>query len=329
MSKETRRRLAMTSVAAWILAGMCGMSLAQADFPSRNIRIIAPHTPGSSSDTLARAIADQMSANLKTVSVTVENREGAAGVVAASYVKAAPPDGYTILIVVPALVFAPLMQPRPVYDFAKSFTPLVKVAENPYILFSSAASPFKTFPEAVAYAKKNPNKLSYVGAGRGGQPHLGTEVLKKLYGFEAQEVQYKKVSDAVVDMVAGRMDLFLVNVPPVRAQLANGTIRAIAVASDKRLKILPDVPTFAELGKPFEYSAWFAFVAPMGTPQIVVDRLAMEITKAAGSPAVRDKVENVLTGVVSIEGPQALSKLIKSDQEVYGKLITDLRLVEQ
>lgn len=267
-------------------------SLAQAQtYPSRTIRIVAPSTPGDAPDVIARLLAERLSAAMG-VSVVVENRPGAGGVVGSEIVASAAPDGYTLIIGnagshgINAAVYTHLS-----YDIQRDFAPVSQVAVSPNVLVVNPAVPAKNVSEFIAYAKSKPGALSYASGGNGSSAHMSMELFKSMAGLDIVHVPYKGSSPALTDVISGQVVGMFVNLPPAVPLIKAGKVRALAVTTRARTPLLPDVPTVAESGVPgFETVAWFGILAPAATPKPIVDRLSQEIARIVQTPDMRERL---------------------------------------
>ena len=300
---------------------------AQADYPSKPIRFIVAFGSGTASDTVGRAIAEELT-KLIRVGVVIENREGAGGNLGHAAAAKATPDGYTLLMGTALLALTVHSTNPPLYDPLKDFVPILRVAEIPAMVVAASTAPFKTWPELVAYSKSRRGAINFATSGKGGSSHLLAELLKREFNFEAQDVAYKNAGQAIIDTASGTIDYFVANLPPARGLLQSGQLRALAVGSKRRLPAFPDVPTFAELtGKPdFEISLWYGLFAPAGTPPAIVSRLARDIAKAADTPAVRTKLDGA-GGFLSIGSGSELAVQLRADNLRYRTLLKELGLL--
>ena len=321
-----RRRLLGTCILGVTLPAVRATH-AQADYPSRPLRFIVAFSAGTASDTVGRAIADEL-AKLIGVAVVIENREGAGGNLGHAAAAKAAPDGYTLLMGTALLALTVHSTAPPLYDPIKDFIPILRVGQIPAVVVASGNAPFKTWPELVAYAKAKGGAVNYATSGKGGSSHLLAEMLKREFGFGALDVPYKNAGQAITDTATGTIDFFVANLPPARGLLQSGQLRALAVGSKRRLAGFPAVPTFAELtGKPdFEISLWYGLFAPAGTPAAIVARLARDIAKAADTPAVRSRLE-AAGGGLSIGSGTELAEQLRVDNTRYRNLLKELGLL--
>jgi tripartite-type tricarboxylate transporter receptor subunit TctC len=294
-----RRQLLTTALAASGLS--VAPSFAQAAWPSKPIRFVVPFAPGGTSEIVARSVAAELTKQLG-VSVFVENKAGAAGVIAMQEVSKAAPDGYTIILShVGTLAVNPYMLPNQPYDVDKDFTPVTLLAKVPNVFVIHPDVPAKNLPEFVAYVKKNPGKLSYGSAGNASAGHLAMEYLKLQTGMFITHIPYRGTGPQLTDLLAGRTEASSAGLPALAAQIKSGKLRAIAVGTPQRIKSLPDVSTVAESGKAlglgdkvsqFETSQWYGVHAPAGTPAAIVKKLQEECLKALKSSAVTERFAN-------------------------------------
>jgi tripartite-type tricarboxylate transporter receptor subunit TctC len=310
-------RLAAALVAAF--AALSASAVAQ-NYPTQPIRIIVPTPPGGVADLLARAVAQGISANTgKTV--IAEQRTGAGGVIAADFVSKAAPDGYTIYMGFhPTQSILVHLQKLP-YDPAKDFEPIILVGSSPNMLVVNPSLPVKTPKELVEYARKNPGKISFGSPGNGSSGHMVGEQFKILHKLDLVHVPYKGAGPAVIDLVAGHIQMMFDIVPLAREQLLAGKVRALGVMSPKRLPVVPDVPTMAEQGMPeLEGGPWFGLLAPAKTPRPIVDWLNAETRKAMSSPDVRAKL-TALGVNLPLGSPDDFRKHIASETQRWGDII--------
>ena len=285
---QLNRRLACLLLAA----GIAPMAMAQ-DYPNKPIRLIANFGAGSSIDLIARIVAKPLSEQLG-VPVVVENRAGAGGDLATDFVSKAPKDGYTIGFASPGpLVFNPMMRKSMPYA-PSDIAPVLLLATGPNVLLVNPEVPGKTLQELIAYIRANPGKVSYASAGTGTSGHLAGELFRYITKTDILHIPYKGNAEAVTDVLAGRVQLLFSGVPPIRAHVESGKLRAIAVADARRAKQLPGVPTVAEAGMSGgESGAWYGILAPAGTPAPILDRLAAEFAKAIQRPDVREQFDRL------------------------------------
>lgn len=290
-------------------------------FPSRPVTLIVPVTPGGSTDLMARQIAEPLSKALGQT-VVVENKPGASGNIAASYVAKAKPDGYTLLAAYSGFHAAnPFLYKNLDWDPVKSFLPVALIINSAQAIAVTDKLPVKTFKELVAYAKANPGKLNYGTAGPGSLHHISGSLLEQLAETKMIAVAYKGTGPAVTDLAAGNVDIVITTPPGVIPLSQTGKIRILAVTGNQRVSSLPNVPSAAEEGFPnFSVDAWFGFVAPMGTPPDVIKRLADEMAKAVTLDTFKRGVEGA-GGSVQFQGTAAFDATIKRDIQMFQRVI--------
>ena len=269
-------------------AGMAGG--AHAAYPERTIRLVVPFGAGGITDIVARQVGKGMGDALGQ-GIVVENRPGAGGVIAAQVAATAPADGYTIFMgTVGTQVVNPLIYSKLSYD-ADKFAPVGMVSGSPYLLAVRAGLPAASFSEFVAYAKANPARLNFGSAGNASSPHLGLELLKLTAGVDIVHVPFKSGSEAVNAAIGDQVDVVMDASPVIMPHVASGKLRALAVASDKRLPSAPAVPASTEAGDgALQISSWNAFFAPPGTPPDVLAALSAALQKTLASPDLKARL---------------------------------------
>ena len=308
--------------AAALVAGFVALSapaVAQT-FPTQPIRIIVPTPPGGVADLLARAVAQGISANTgKTV--IAEQRTGAGGVIAADFVSKAAPDGYTIYMGFhPTQSILVHLQKLP-YDPAKDFEPIILVGSSPNMLVVNPSLPVKTPKELVDYARKNPGKISFGSPGNGSSGHMVGEQFKIMHKLDLVHVPYKGAGPAVLDLVAGHVQMMFDIVPVAREHILGGKLRALGVMAQQRMPVVKDVPTMAEQGMPeLEGGPWFGLLAPAKTPRPIIDWLNAEARKAMATPELRKKLE-ALGLILPLGTPEEFGKHIASETTRWGDVI--------
>jgi tripartite-type tricarboxylate transporter receptor subunit TctC len=291
--------LALTALALAVARPAPGF----AEYPERPIHLVLPFPAGGAVDIVARVMAAQMAEDLGKP-ILIENKAGAGGIVATDAVAKSAPDGYTILLTTPNHTINAALQPKLPYDTEKDLVPISVIATVPEVLVSNPNAPFKTFQEFVAYAKQNPGKLNYASAGVGTLPHLTMELLLQRVGAKVAHVPYRGAAPAMTDLLANVVQLKLDTYATSHPQVAAGRLRMLGIASSHRSKLIPDVPTIAEMGLPgYEGNLWIGMMAPAGTPQAVIDKLAAAGIKAARAPKVVERLQR--DGVEPVGGTPA------------------------
>ncbi|MGG5888410.1 Bug family tripartite tricarboxylate transporter substrate binding protein [Falsiroseomonas sp. HC035] len=294
-------------------------ALAQA-WPSRPVRLIVPFPPGGLVDVLARSISQRLTERLGQP-VVVENRAGAGGNIGADAAAKSAPDGYTLLAssLGPVAVNQFIYRSMP-FDTQTAFAPIVLLASTPKVLCVGATKPWQTVQQVVEAAKARPGVLTGGSAGPGTSLHLALELFKRTTGTEIQHVPYRGASMAITDLIAGQIDLVIDNLPNILGQITGGQVRALAAATPQRLPQLPDVPTMGEAGIDFVFGTAFGMVAPAGTPDPIIQRLAEEITLALRDPAIGGRLAQQ-GAVLGGGSPEEFSRLIAREKAVLEPVI--------
>jgi tripartite-type tricarboxylate transporter receptor subunit TctC len=271
-----------------VVCAQPGMTRAQGNYPNRPIQLVVTVPPGGAADFVGRLIAAKL-ADALGQSVVITNRGGAGGTTAAAAVAKSDPDGYTLLLnTIATHGIGPHIYANLPYDPVKDFSPVILIAKLPLIMAVNADVPAQSVKDLIAQAKARPGELSFCSAGTGGAPHLAGELFKSLTGTEFLHVPYRGSGPAVVDLVAGRITMMFDAMPSLLPFITAGKLRALAAASPQRHRLLPDVPSFAELGYPgMDIALWYGVAAPGGTPAPIVQRLNAELIKILSTPDIR------------------------------------------
>jgi tripartite-type tricarboxylate transporter receptor subunit TctC len=285
----TRRTL----LAGLAVAAFTPLSASAQEWPTKQpIRIVVPFAAGGTSDILARTLGEKLQAALKQT-VVIENKAGAGGVIGADAVAKSAPDGYTFLLgTIASHAINPALQPKMPYDAGKDFAPVILLGSISNVLLVGASQPYKTVGDIVAAAKKEP--LPFASAGQGSSQHMSGEMFKLLAGAPLTHVPYKGSAPAVQDVIGGQIPMSFETATVALPHVQSGKVRALAVTSAKRSKVLPDVPTLQEAGiAGFDVASWQAIYAPAGTPAAVVQRLNAEIEKILATAEVKTKMDGL------------------------------------
>jgi tripartite-type tricarboxylate transporter receptor subunit TctC len=307
---------------ALALAMAASTVLAQsAAYPSRPIRLVVPYAPGGVSDITGRIIAQKMTEVLGQ-SVVVENRAGAGGMLGTGAVAKAEPDGYTVVLSsLSAYAIGPRLVKTPPYDPVKDFTPIGSVALAPTILTVNTGLPFHTVQDVIAYAKANPGKLTYGSSGIGSVAHISAEVLRASTGVDLVHVPYKSAAQSYPDMIAGSLSMVFDALPSAIQHIRAGKVRPIAMMSDRRASLLPEVPTFAEAGYPqATLRLWVGVHGPANLPVPIVQKLNDTLVKVAAAPDVRERLTAVGADAYATT-PQEFAELVRGDVEKLGAMM--------
>jgi tripartite-type tricarboxylate transporter receptor subunit TctC len=303
------------ALAAAVLAVLDPVRIGAQVLGTRPITIVVPFAPGASTDALMRLVTTAITEKTGQAFV-IENKTGAGGIVGATAVKSAPPDGYTLLQANAgshAIIGA--LQASLSYDPVKDFAPITLMWSFPHMLVVPAESPARSVTELVAYARTKPDGLSFASPGSGSGGHILGEMLKTQTGAPFVHVPFRGAAPAMVDLVAGRVDMLFASYASVAPFVEAGKLRPLGLAGPVRLKVRPDVPTMAEAGFPgVDLDFWFGLVAPAGTPEEVIKKLNTAFVAALSDPAIVKQFEDQGVAVVT-NSPSEFAKVISSDGE--------------
>lgn len=318
------RRGLLASWGALALLGLGAAAHAQ-EWPQHPVRIIGPYAAGGNADVLARLTAQRLSDAFGQQFI-VENRVGGNGVIAAEAVARSPADGYTLMwAVLPPVAIQPAMSKVP-YDPLKDFAPISVVGTNPFVLVVNREVPANSVAEFIAWVRAQPSKPSYAEGAVGSVTHLAMALFLKRAGIEMTNVSYRGNAPALTDVVAGHLPTMFSNLSDALPHLTSGAIRALAVSSEKRAPQLPQVPTVAESGFP-GYSAvtWNGLMAPAGTPQPIIDKMAAEIARAVKDPRFVERLASLGADPLG-NTPQQFAALISADLKLWGEAVAAVGL---
>ena len=310
--------LRMLAAALAVLASGCGAS-AQTPYPSRPVHIFVPYAAGGAVDILARTLGDAVSRQWGQA-VVIENRPGAAGVVASQALVTSAPDGYTLIVVASGHPTNAFLYPKLPYDTFKDFTPISLLASSPNILLVRKDSPFKTVADVIAAAKAKPGSLSFGHAGTGSSTNLAGELFKKLANIDLTPISYKGGLPAINDLLGGQIPLSFNNGPESVGQLAAGTVRALGVTTAKRASFLPDVPSIGETVPGYDTEVWWGLLGPAGMPKDVVAKLSHDFVAALNSASVKERLAGLGAAPIG-SSPEAFDAKIHADYDKWGPII--------
>jgi tripartite-type tricarboxylate transporter receptor subunit TctC len=295
------------------------VALAQ-DFPNKPIKIVVPLPPGGSNDVLARLIGQKMSESFGQP-VIVENRPGAAGNIATEFMTKSAPDGYTIGIAPNQTVAVnPVLYPKLPYDVVKDLEGISMLGRVPMVLVVSPKMTAKTVSELIAQAKASPDKLTYASAGSGSPQHMAAEVFKSMTGTRLIQIPYKGSAPALIDVLAGTVDVMFCPINSALPHIRSGKLRALGTTGTSRLALLNGVPTIAETVPSFESDIWIGMVTPSKTPPAVVTKLNSELRRILALPDVKEKLAD--QGIDAESSSAAdFTKLIATDQKRWAAVI--------
>ena len=309
------RRLPVVILAA--IGAQCAFAQ---NYPTRPVRLVVASSPGGASDILARMLAQKLTEEFKE-QVVVDNRGGASGILGTDIVAKATPDGYTLLIIQPSLTINPNVFKKLPYDVVRDFAPISLVVDAAQMLSVNPSLSAKTAKDLIALAKAKPGQLTFGSPGFGTSPHLTAELFKQRGGIDMQQVTFKGSGPAYVSLVSGEISAMFATVLSMMPHVKSGRIRPLGVTTAKRVQTVPDVPTIAESGLPgFDTSQWFGFLAPAGTPAPIIDRLYRALTRAAGDPEIKSRLEAQGVDVVN-KPPKEFAGVIRHEIAQWAKVV--------
>lgn len=317
-----RRVLAGTLAA--IALSAAGAVHAQA-WPSKPIRVIVPYPPGGFTDITARLVTQKLQERLGQP-VVIDNKPGANSIIGVEALAKSAPDGYTFAVVIAAYSANITLYPKLPYDPKKDLAAVSLIGISPLVAAVNNDTPFKNAADLISFARKNPGKISYGSSGNGSAVHLSTELLKSLTGTHMVHIPYRGAAAALTDLMGGHIQLFMDAAVGLINPGKAGKVRLIGVASEKRLPVLPDVPTFIEQGiTGFTGNTWAGVLAPAGTPPAVIKRVADEVAAIVKLPDVRQKLDEMGTIPVG-SSPAEFEAFITSETAKWGKVIRDAKI---
>lgn len=316
LARSLRSMLVLAVVA--LLPGVAG---AQA-YPTKLIRIVVPFTPGGSGTAVARIVQDILTPVLGQ-NIIIENRPGAGGVVGTDYVRKAPPDGYTLLLMTSAFAISPSLYKKPTYDPVKDFEAVSGVTSYPLLLVCHPSLPVRSVKGLIALAKAQPGNLNYGSGGTGTSNHIAAEMFAHMAGVRLTHIPYKGAGLALTELIGGQTELMFGAAPSTLEFVTSRRLRALGVSGARRSRFLPDVPTIAEAGVPgFQVDSWSSLFAPAGTPAAIVKRLNAELGKGLKRPDTLEALSRL--GLDAAGGtPEELAAQIRSEVAKWAKVIND------
>lgn len=312
-----------SSFCGWLLVLCCALGVvlpADAQYPTRPVRLILAFPPGGGTDTLGRILGPRMSQGLGQ-QVVVENRPGGGANIGAEIAAKSPPDGYTMFMATTAHTVSATLYTKLGYNLVKDFAPVALLAATPNIVVVHPSVPVKSVKELVAFARARPGQLDFGSSGSGSQPHLAGELFSSMAGIKLNHIPYKGGGPAVVALVAGEVAVGFATMPSVVHHVQSGRLRGLAITSLQRSPLLPDLPTVDETGLPgYEASPWYGFLVPTGTPREAITRLNAESLKAMTYPDVKERM--AATGLTPLGStPEEFGALVRSEVEKWGKVV--------
>jgi tripartite-type tricarboxylate transporter receptor subunit TctC len=321
MTKTFTRRMALATLSSLALMGV-GTAQAQTTYPSQPIKFIVPYPAGGATDALARMVAQKMQDNWQQ-SVVVENKPGAGGTIGANLVAKGPADGHTVLFTIVALLQQISLMKLP-YDPIKDFAPISRVAISPSVFAASTSLPVNNLADLVKLVKANPGKYSFGTYGPGTSAHLQGELLNMQTGTDLLHVPYQGAAPLVTAMLGGQLSTAFLDAGSSRQHFPK--FKLLGVTGSERLSWLPNVPTLKEQGlNSYEPMGWFGLFLPVATPKPVVDKFSFEIQRILKLPDVLEKIE-AMGLIPGGDTQENFAKVIKSDAEIYARIIRDAKI---
>jgi tripartite-type tricarboxylate transporter receptor subunit TctC len=316
-------------VLATVVLGSSARTAAAQPFPNHPVRIVVPQPPGTAPDTVARILAEQL-AEYWHQSVVVETKPGASGTIAADLVARAPADGYTLLLANPSnMAIAAAVNQGLRYDPVADFTPIGRLIHVPFFVVTNATMPVKSMPELVAYARAHPGRVTYLSFGEATVSHMAFASLNAAAGTDVVEVGYSSTAQALPDLVAGRVNLCLCDITPLRQYVDAGTLRLLGAIGEKRAAVAPEVPTAAEQGvSGFAHGMWYGVVAPAAIPSAVRASLVAALAYARQTPAMKQRLE-FLNYEPIYDDPAQFAATLRSEIEEYSGIVKQARIANR
>ncbi len=311
----------VTGAFLWMAVSVAVTGNASAQgWPAKSIRFVSPYAPGGGSDILARSIGQKLSENLG-VSVVIDNRPGAGGVVGTEIVTKSPPDGYTLMLGTPApITVAPSLMKKMPYDPLRDLTPITLVSIVPAVVAVHPSVPAKSIKELVALAKTKPGQMTYSSSGNGGTAHLSGLMLQTMAGIDIIHVPYRGTGPALTAAMSGEVSFTAGNIISSLPMVKAGRVRALAVTSEKRSPVLPDVPAVAETIPGYSAGPFYGVLGPGGMPAELVNRIRNEIVKILHAPEMKNRL-SAEGGEPIGSTPEVYAALIRSETERWGRVI--------
>lgn len=305
--------------ALFAVIGFTGPGAVAQAYPTKPIRIIASTTPGSGPDIMARLMGQKFT-EAWGQQIVVDNRAGASGIIGTEIAANAAPDGYTLLLLTSSHVIVEALFQKLKYNLVRDFSPISLLASTPFVLTAHPSVPAASITELIAYAKSKPGELRYGSGGPGTPPHLATEILRTMTGMDLVHVPYKGITPALIDTVAGQVQLTIAVVPAVLPFIKAGKLKVLGVTSLKRSPLVPDVPPIAESVPGYEVIGWYSLVAPVKTPRDIISKLNGEAVRALKASDLQERISALGAEPIG-STPQELGAYMRAEIAKLGKAV--------
>lgn len=322
------RAAGLVGASALIMSSTWNAAAIAQNYPSKPIRFLVPNPPGGGTDLVARIVTQKVAEKLG-VSVVVDNRPGAGGVIAAEVAARAAPDGYTLLMAhFPLAITVSMVKVR--FDPIRDFLPVTFMATTQNVLAVNPSVPAKSVKALIALAKSRPGELRYASGGNGTSMHVSAELFAQMAGVRLTHVPYKGAAPALVDLISGEVQASFLSVPAAAPHIRSGKIRALAVTGPRRSQALPDLPTLSEAGLPgYGAEQWYGVLVPAGTPRAVVQRLNQDFTWALGQPDTRARLRDSGFEIAADTTAAGFGRFLKNEIAKWAKVVKTAGLKAQ